>query len=70
MKLLKKMVTLILTLAFIATLLCSCGKETYTCGYCMQSVTQKPHYAKMLGQEIKLCDPCYEAIKDLQTEIK
>lgn len=47
-----------------------CGSEQYTCGYCMRTVKQKPHYGKVLGQEIKLCDDCYDMLKEYQLELK
>ena len=70
MKTLKKVGCFGTAVLLSAIMLCGCGKETYMCGYCMRTVTQKPHSAKILGQEIKLCESCYETLDGLQTQLK
>ena len=65
----KRMYVFVMAIAMMM-MFCGCGTETYTCGYCMRGVKQKPHYGKVLGQEIKLCDDCYDMLKDYQLELK
>ena len=46
------------------------GVKSYTCGYCMRTVEQRPHSAQILGQEVELCDDCYDMLKEYQMELK
>lgn len=47
----------------LALVLCGCGKKTFQCGLCMKKVTQVPHEATILGQEVELCDSCYDLLR-------
>lgn len=58
----KKRICLSLVLCVIMLLLCACGEETFRCGWCQRTVTQKPHTMTALGQEIQVCDACYDAL--------
>lgn len=60
----RRIAVLVLSVLLIAVMLCACGEETYTCGWCMKEVTQRPHTVTVLGQEIKVCDSCYEMIEE------
>ena len=44
------------------------GIKSFTCGYCMRSVKEKPHDVKMLGQQIEICDDCYDMLRDYQQQ--
>ena len=44
----------------VAIALTGCGKETFRCGLCMKQVTQVPHEVTVFGQDIKVCESCYE----------
>lgn len=58
-------VALVLFGVFVSKL----GVKSYTCGYCMRTVEQKPHSAQILGQEVELCDDCYDMLKEYQMEL-
>lgn len=58
----KRMICLTIIAVVMATMLCACGGETFTCGLCRRQVTQTPHKATVFGQEIKICDACYETV--------
>lgn len=47
----------------LAALLCACGKETYMCAICQETVTQVPNEVTKYGQTIKVCDDCYQYLK-------
>lgn len=59
----KKRILLLVYTMLILAFLCACGKETFRCGLCSKTVTQKPHAMTVLGQDIKVCDDCYSALK-------
>ncbi len=52
-----------------ALLLCGCGKETFTCGFCMDQVTEKPHKLEAWGHEYKVCQDCHEGLLALAEEL-
>lgn len=58
----KKRICIMLAAIMTALLLSACGEETYRCGWCQKEVTQKPHTITALGQEIKVCDDCYDLL--------
>lgn len=45
-------------------LLCGCGR-LFTCSWCNQKVMGVPHTGNFMGQEISLCEGCYDAIMAL-----
>lgn len=47
----------------IVVVLTGCGKETFRCGLCMKQVTQVPHEVTIFGQDVCICDSCYEYLK-------
>lgn len=65
----KRVIGVVSVIMLTVVLSCGCGKKTYTCGWCGSTVTQSPHHAKILGQEIELCDDCYKGIKEMQTQL-
>lgn len=54
----KKRLTIIVLLALV--LLSGCGRETFRCALCMDQVKQVPHEVTIFGQEVRICDSCYE----------
>lgn len=64
----KRMICITL-LMVLMIMVCGCA-ETFQCGWCMREVTQTPHAAKALGQEIKVCDDCYEALKEYSLQLE
>lgn len=47
----------------LAALLCACGEETYRCAWCQETVTQVPKEVNVLGQDVEVCDDCYQFLK-------
>ena len=59
-----KKVIAILTLAvIIATVMAACGK--FTCDLCEKEKSGKKHKETYLGQDIVICDDCYDDLEDL-----
>ena len=54
--------TALLTLAMVASLV-SCGK--FTCDGCDEEKKGKKHEIEVLGEEVVLCDDCYEELEEL-----
>lgn len=58
----KKYFALAAVVVMMSMLLAGCSK--FTCDLCMKEKAGKKHETKLLGQEIVICDDCYD---DLQT---
>lgn len=54
----KQKICAVILLVFV--MLSGCGRETYRCALCMDQVTQVPHEVTIFGQEVRICDSCYE----------
>ena len=63
-----RITTIILTV-LLAVILTSCGEKDFVCGWCTRSVHEKPHEARILGQDVELCDDCYKELKNYQTQL-
>lgn len=50
--------------ALIVLALTACGKETFSCGWCGNTVTQSPHKMEIAGDSMKICDSCYADLKE------
>lgn len=48
-----RITTIILTV-LLAVTLTSCGEKDFICGWCTRSVHEKPHEARILGQDVEL----------------
>ncbi|MGN1458365.1 MAG: hypothetical protein ACI4XP_10510 [Acutalibacteraceae bacterium] len=48
--------SLVTTILLMALTACS---HTFTCGVCHQEKTGNSHKTQILGQEIEICDDCY-----------
>ena len=55
----KKIIALGCLTIVMATLLTACGK--FTCDTCKQEKSGKKHTKDVLGEEIVMCDDCYDA---------
>lgn len=53
-------ITTIMLTVLLAVILTSCGEKDFVCGWCTRSVHEKPHEARILGQDVELCDDCYK----------
>ena len=63
-----RITTIILTV-LLAVTLTSCGEKDFICGWCTRSVHEKPHEARILGQDVEFCDDCYKELKNYQTQL-
>ncbi len=43
--------------------LTACGKETFSCGWCGDTVTETPNTLEIGGESTKICDRCYDELK-------
>lgn len=62
-------ITTIILTVLLAVTLTSCGEKDFICGWCTRSVHEKPHEARILGQDVELCDDCYKELKNYQTQL-
>lgn len=60
MKRVGKMLT-VLVLAML--LLCACGGKVFRCAICMKQVKQNPHEVLIFGQQVEICNTCYNLLK-------
>lgn len=58
----KKLIGLIVLLATMAVLLCSCGK--FTCDLCGKEKSGKKYTESLYGTKIVYCKDCKEALED------
>lgn len=58
----KKIILIALAAMLLAAFLCGCGEKTFRCGLCGREVTQKPHTYSVLGQEVEICNSCYNTL--------
>ncbi len=45
--------------------LAACGNKSFKCDLCNDEKTGKSHKTKVLGEEVEICDDCYEDIQGL-----
>ncbi|MBQ7047548.1 MAG: hypothetical protein IJN86_01220 [Clostridia bacterium] len=60
----KKIIGIISLIALVAALLISCG-GSFVCGMCEEEKSGKKHTEKIFGEELTICDDCYEGLKAL-----
>ena len=64
----KIVIALLLIVAMVATL-ASCGKK-FTCDGCDEEKTGKAHEYEFFGEEMVLCDDCYEEMEEGLEELE
>lgn len=47
-------------------LLSGCGKKEFDCGLCGDLVKESPHKITVLGQELEICNSCFDILKELK----
>lgn len=66
----KKILTIIALLSMTLIMLTACGKKTFECVFCGETITEKPHMITVSDEEIELCDSCFGALEDLKSELE
>ena len=59
----KRIITLALVGVMSMSFLAGCGK--FTCDMCEEEKSGKKHKEELLGEEIVICDDCYEGLQSL-----
>lgn len=59
----KKLICVLLLIVVLASLLAGCGK--FECDLCGEEKTGKQHKEEIAGEELVICDDCYETLEDL-----
>ena len=60
----KKWMGLSLLAVVMVMMLTACGK--FECGMCNEEKSGKKHKTEVFGEEIVICDDCYEDIQELK----
>lgn len=61
----KKKVFGVIAIAIITTAIFAGCTHSFTCGLCGKSVNESGHKYEILGQEVEICDDCYNGLKSL-----
>ncbi len=62
----KALLVLVISILTIGVFVgCTQEKEDFVCDFCKKQVTSVPHVVDYKGDEIKICDDCYEGLKKL-----
>ena len=59
-----KKMKVILAVCSLILVLAACGKP-FTCDFCGDESTGRKHTEDLYGEEIVLCDDCYDGLKEL-----
>lgn len=59
----RKKVSILVILTMLSMMLTACGK--FTCDLCGEEKSGKKYESAMLGEEIVICDDCYQELQDL-----
>ena len=59
----KKRIMSLIAVIMLALMLCACGSKTFRCAVCMKQVKQVPHQVTILGQDVEICDICYDYLR-------
>ncbi len=59
----KKIILAVLIVASLLATLTSCGK--FTCDICNDEQRGKKHKEEVFGEEVVICDDCYEDLENL-----
>lgn len=59
----KRIISTVLIVASLLLVMTSCGK--FTCDLCGDEKKGKQHKEEVLGEEVVICDDCYEELESL-----
>lgn len=62
----KKLLAVALAVVMLVGVLCGCSpkEEEFQCGVCGQQVTSVRYPADIQGQEVDICQGCYDGLKE------
>ncbi len=60
----KQIVTVLMTIALLLCLT-ACGSKSFECDICNEEKTGKSYKAEQMGEEITVCESCYNQLKEL-----
>ncbi len=63
----KNLVKVLLLVVVLATMLTACGK--FTCDTCGKEKSGKQHKSEVFGEEVVMCDDCYDDLEKLADEL-
>lgn len=63
----KKIVITVVCFAMLLLAACSKSSEPFNCGLCGRESTGSGHQVTTLGEEMVICDDCYEQISAMQS---
>jgi len=69
MRLVKKG-SVFVVLMVLLVLLAGCAKEPFTCFMCGEESEGKEYKGEMFGEEISLCESCYQGMNQLSEAMK
>ena len=61
-----KQIIILITAITLVLCLTACGNKTFKCGICNEEKTGKSYKSEQMGEEILICEECYEQIKEFQ----
>ena len=60
----KKIIAILLCVIIMLSLFVGCSEE-FVCDWCGKTKTESPHSMNFAGEKIKVCDDCYQELKDM-----